>query len=124
MTRDIFDTPFGTLDIIVSAVLGSLGINRVPLSTYVGEFMGPDHIAAANAARFIGHFGDRRIQAIKAVREVTGLGLTASKHAVDQVYETYSDVNADYIAKLAYDRLLMDDAAGARVLLGTLVNHM
>jgi len=122
MTRDIFDIPFGTLDIIVAAVLGNLGIGRVRLYTYPGEYLGPDHIAAANAARFIGHFGDRRIQAIKAVREVTGLGLKESKHAVDQVYETYSDVNAEYIVKMAYDRLLMDDTDGARVLLGTLVN--
>lgn len=122
MTRDIFDTPFGTLDIIVAAVLGKLGIARVPLSTYPGEYLGPDHIAAANAARFISHFGDLRIPAIKAVREVTGLGLKDSKRAVDQVYETYSDANTDYIAKLAYDRLLQDDVVGARVLLGTLVN--
>lgn len=100
MTRDIFDIPFGTLDVIVSVLLIKLG-----LPTYLGptEANTPDQIAADNAARFIEHFGDRRIEAIREVRYATGLGLKDSKDLVMQVYETYQ--NSWHFASQAIEEL-------------------
>lgn len=105
MTRDIFNPAFGTVDVIVAATLLRIG-KPASLSIWSGEGAGdvtPDVLAERNARRFIEHFGDRKIAAIKAVREVTGLSLRDAKDAVSQVYETYAD--AEYFAEKARDAL-------------------
>lgn len=105
MTRDIFDPAFGTLDIIVAATLLRIG-KPASLSIWSGEDAGdvtPDVLAERNARRFIEHFGDRKITAIKAVREVTGLSLRDAKDAVVQVYETYDDrVERQFTVEVAF----------------------
>lgn len=102
MTRDVFDIPFGTLDVIIAVVLIRLGLPAT-LNIWANGGSTPDQIAADNAARFIEHFGDRRIAAIKAVREATGLELRSAKYAVVQVYETYQ--TAEHYASLAIEAL-------------------
>lgn len=114
MTLDIFDTPFGTLDFIIYGVLRSLGIEPLRMSTW-GD-LSADNIALANAAKFLDHFGDRKIAAIKAVREVSGLDLRSAKEAVEQIDETYGDVKD--IARMALDSLLAGRTADATMLLG------
>jgi len=115
MTRDIFAPVFGTLDIIIYAVLHAAGLRPLRLNTYEGS-LGADGIAAANAAMFRAHFGDRKIQAIKAVREISGLSLRDAKEAVEQIDETYGDART--IARMAQDRLIQGDVDSARALLG------
>lgn len=89
MTRDIFNPPFGTLDLIVYIVLQRLGIlGTEPLHCADSEM---DGVAHRNAVRLYEHFtvNDRPIQAIKTIREVTNIGLKQSKMAWDQIIETY-----------------------------------
>lgn len=114
MTRDIFDTPFGTLDFIIYGVLRSLGVEPLRLSVWQG--LDADGVATANAAKFRDHFGDRKIAAIKAVREVSGLDLRSAKEAVEQIDETYGD--ARDIARMALACLVDGDVANATMLLG------
>jgi len=86
MTRDLFNPEYGTLDVIIAAVLLRIG-KSATLTTLPNQTT--DEAATLNARRFIEQFGDRKIAAIKTVREVTGLGLRDAKDAVEQVYETY-----------------------------------
>lgn len=106
MTRDVFDIPFGTLDVIVAAVLIRLGIGA-SLSTWDGPDTSPDAIAERNARAFIEHFGDRRIAAIKEVRDATGLGLRDAKDAVVQLHQTYAD--PEYYGRKAAEAILDQD---------------
>lgn len=104
MTRDIFDPAFGTLDLIVAAVLRHLNI---PATLSIWSEGAPgvttDALAERNAHRFIEYFGDRKIAAIKAVREVTGLSLRDAKDAVEQVFETYDNrVERQFTVEIAF----------------------
>lgn len=89
MTRDIFDTDAGTLDIIIYAVLNSLGMSRAPLTPLGRVETTIDQRCEMNARSFLAHFGTYKIKAIKAIREVSGLGLVDAKQAYEQVIETY-----------------------------------
>jgi hypothetical protein len=86
--RDLFDPKVGTLDIIIFVVLTSLGY-RPEGFTGNGIDGDMDHRCARNARLFLNHFDNRKIHAIKAVREATGLGLRDAKDAVEQAIETY-----------------------------------
>lgn len=99
MTRDIFNPAFGTADVIVAATLLRIG-KPASLSIWSGPNAGdvaPDVLAERNARRFIEHFGDRKIAAIKAVRDATGLSLRDAKDAVSQVYETYGRLQRKFL---------------------------
>lgn len=100
MTRDVFDTNAGTLDIIVFAVLASLDLTRLPL-TAVGANTGTlDGRCEANARTFLAHFGTFKIKAIKAIRDVSGLGLLDAKNAYEQIIESYLyDTETDEITR-------------------------
>lgn len=89
MTRDIFDHEAGTLDFIIYAVLATLGLERDSLSTADCYIDSMDNRAARNAERFLTHFGPRKIQAIKEIRTISGLGLKDAKEAYEQIVETY-----------------------------------
>ncbi|MCA1799777.1 MAG: ribosomal protein L7/L12 [Actinobacteria bacterium] len=95
MTKDIFDTPFATLDFVIYSVLLRLGYTPYRLNRYDGD-MTPDDIALANATKLLRHFGDRKIQGIKEIREATGLCLMDSKEAYEQIVETYEVRDAAY----------------------------
>lgn len=104
MTSDIFDTPFGTLDVIIAAVLLSQGIEGVTLSQRDATGRPPAEIAEDNARLFIRNFGDRKIDAVRAVREVTGLGFRDAENAVFQVFETYDDrEKRQFVVKIAFE---------------------
>jgi len=91
MTRDIFTPLFGMLDVIIYAVLRREGVTPLPLSVYSeGGMVSADEVATENARRFINHFFERKIVGIKAIREVSGLGLKDAKEAFEQVFETYA----------------------------------
>ena len=78
---------FGVLDFAVYFVLRYLGLNPEPLR--LDGPTHPDRIAERNARRFAGHFGTRKIQAIKELRNATGMSLKDSRDAVEQIYATY-----------------------------------
>jgi hypothetical protein len=118
MTRDIFDSPFGTLDVIVYMVLRNHGYSPLALTDFPGHDYTPDETAESNARLFMTHFGDRKIQAIKAVREVSGFGLRLAKEAVEQVYETYG--GEDYIVTRALAAISVRDYATAAKLLDSI----
>ena len=100
-TRDIFDINVGTLDVIIYAVLASLGLTPLSFESAAGSNAGRNGARAVdNAQLFINHFADTPIQAIKAIREVSGLGLKDSKDAWEQICETYDDGNRRYIVAL------------------------
>ena len=102
-TRDIFNANVGTLDVIVYAVLNTLGMHALRFASHGGVGDGASGNGARavdNAQLFIHHFADQPIQAIKAIREHSGLGLKDAKDAWDQICETYDDGDRRYIVAL------------------------
>jgi hypothetical protein len=96
MTRDIFNPPVGTLDVIVYMVLRSLGFSTVENFTGVLHPSDTDGRCKRNAERFAQHFAGQKIRAIKQIREVSGLGLRDAKEAYEQVVETYIGTEQHY----------------------------
>lgn len=112
MTRDIFTPSVGTLDVIIYAVLRSLGLTPESLTSFpIDDTL--DARCERNALVFLGTFSDRPIQGIKAIREVSGLGIRDAKEAWDQAIETYGDVRQHCIQQ-AQNCLSRGDVYGAR----------
>lgn len=97
-TRDIFDINVGTLDVIVFMVLNTLGMHALRFGISTDPANGAR--ATDNAQLLIHHFADQPIQAIKAIRETSGLDLKSSKDAWDQICETYDDGDRRYVVAL------------------------
>lgn len=95
MTKDIFNPPFGTLDLIIYVVLTNLGLVPLALNPWA-EGLTPDGIAEANAQKLLRHYDGRKITAIKDIRAAFGLGLKDAKEAVEQITETYEIRDAKY----------------------------
>lgn len=111
MTRDIFTPSVGTLDVIIFAVLRTLGVVPDSLSAASpGDTL--DARCERNALLFINYFAGRPIQGIKAIREVSGLGLREAKEAWDQAVESYGNTREYYIRQ-ARNNLDRDDVSGA-----------
>lgn len=86
---DTFDPVVATLDIVIYAVLRSVGITPMSLTSMVYGGMVVDERATNNAQTMLAFFAGRHIDAIKAIREASGLGLKDSKQAWDQTVSTY-----------------------------------
>lgn len=111
MTRDLFNPPVGTLDVIIYAVLAKLGLSPDRTTGTAPDTV--DERCARNAVAFLAYFSDRPIQGIKAIREVSGLGLRDAKEAWDQTIETYGDLR-QYCIQQAQNSLARGDVRWAR----------
>ena len=116
MSDAIFDR-IGCLDGVVYMVLNSLGLSPLPLR----EINPPvliDDVTDLNGAAFLSYFRGQPIQAIKAIRDVTGFDLKTAKRAYDSLLETYGEVGGpSNLVSMALEALRDGNAERAITLL-------
>jgi hypothetical protein len=99
--RDLFDPCVGTLDVILYAVLAMLDMDpaRIGPSGDTGA-LSLDSRCAANARKFLSIYPphDSKIRGVKAIRDVSGLGLRDALGAYNQTVESYGDLTAINLA--------------------------
>ena len=99
---------------LVKALEEEFGVSATPVAV-AGAAAGAGEAAAAEKTEFdvvLTAAGDKKINVIKAVREITGLGLKEAKEKVDTAPQTIKEAAPEAEANEIKEKL---EAAGAKV---------
>lgn len=101
---------------LVKALEEEFGVSATPVAVAAGAVAGGDGAAAADAKTdfdvVLVDAGSSKINVIKAVREITGLGLKEAKEKVDTAPQTIKEAAPEAEANEIKEKL---EAAGAKV---------
>ena len=96
---------------LVKALEEEFGVSATPVAV-AGAVAGGDGAAAADFGVVLVDAGSSKIGVIKAVREITGLGLKEAKEKVDSAPQTIKEAAPEAEANEIKEKL---EAAGAKV---------